>query len=140
MPVSSTVITQKMNETELKINKLAQGLIPFEEGLAWYDESDAEFRNKIMKVLDLCIYQSHPTNEDIEEGIKESGLKETYSPCVLVRKKPFNDVRQKVLNMPEPDLRRSFILFLSIFGAADKHRRETLCKGGCTHEWHNIGL
>ncbi|MBU2569018.1 MAG: hypothetical protein KJ725_03085 [Gammaproteobacteria bacterium] len=129
-----------MNEAELKINKLAQGLLPLDDGLAWYDESDTESRNKIMKALDLCIFQSHPTNEDIEEGIKNSGLKETYSPCVLVRNKPFNDARKKVLNMPEPDRRRSFILFLSIFGVADKRRRETQCKGGCSHEWHNIGL
>ena len=129
-----------MNETELKINKLAQGLITLDEGLSWYDESDAESRNKIMRALDLCIFQSHPTNEDIEKGIKNSGLKESYSPCVLVRKKPFNEVRQKVLNMSEPDQRRSFILFLSIFSVADKRRRETQCKGGCAHEWHNIGL
>lgn len=129
-----------MNETELKINKLAQELIPLEEGLAWYDEADSESRNKIMKALDLCIFQSHPTKEDIEKGIEKSGLKETYSPCVLIRKKPLNEARQKVLNMPSLDKRRGFVLFLSIFGVADKRRRETQCKGGCTHEWHNIGL
>jgi hypothetical protein len=129
-----------MNETELKINKIAQDFLPLVEGLAWYDEADSDLRNKIMRALDLCIFQSHPTKEDIEKGIKKSGLKETYSPCVLVRKKPFNEARQKVLNMPKLDQRRGFILFLSIFGVADKRRRETQCKGGCTHDWHNIGL
>ena len=129
-----------MNETELKINKIAQGLISLDEGLAWYDESEADSRNEIMKALDLCIFQSHPTKEDVEKGIKKSGLKETYSPCVLARIKPFNEARQKLLNMPEPDRRRGFILFLSIFSVADKRRRETCCKDGCAHEWHNIGL
>ena len=129
-----------MNETELKINKIAQGLISLGEGLAWYDESDSHSRNEIMKALDLCLFQSHPTQEDVEKGIKKSGLKATYSPCVLARKKPLNEARQKVLNLPEPDRRRGFILFLSIFSVADKRRRKTQCKDGCAHEWHNIEL
>jgi len=129
-----------MRESELKINKLAQGLIPLEEGLEWYDISDAEYRENIMRALDLCVYQSHPTVEDIEEGIKLSGLKETYSPCVLVRKKHFNEARNKIIHMPELDQRRGFILLLSIFSVADERRRKTQCKGGCDHEWHNIRL
>lgn len=129
-----------MNDRELNINKIAQGILTLNEGLEWFDESTPEYRNKIMHSLDLCIYQSHPTTEDIEEGIKNSNLKETYSPCVLIRKKPFNEVRQKILKMPELDLRRGFILLLSVFGVADKRRRETHCKEGCTHDWHNISL
>jgi len=129
-----------MRDSELKINKLAQGLIPLEEGLEWYDNSGAEDRESLMRALDLCVSQSHPTKEDIEKGIKLSGLKETYSPCVLVQKKHFNEARNNIIHMPELDQRRGFILLLSIFGVADERRRETQCKGGCTHEWHNIGL
>ena len=109
-----------------------------DEGLSWFDQSNPIERKDIMKSLDLCIFQSHPTPEDIEEGIKCSGLKETYSPCVLIRKKPFNEVRQKILRMAELDQRRAFVLLISVFGAADKRRRETQCKDGCSHEWHNL--
>ena len=129
-----------MNERELKINKISQGLISLEDGLVWFDNATEDYRSKIMRDLDICVWQSHPTPDDIESGIKHSGLKDTYSPCVLIRKKPFNEVRQKILKMPLIDLRRSFILLLSVFSVADKKRRDTQCIGGCTHEWHNIGL
>jgi hypothetical protein len=129
-----------MNERELKINQIAQGLVSLADGLEWFDDATADFRVEIMRSLDSCIFQSHPTFDDIEQGIKKSGLKESYSPCVLIRKKPFNQVRQKILEMPELDLRRAFILLISVFSVADLRRRETYCKGGCTHDWHNIGL
>ena len=127
-----------MNERLLRINKIAQRMISFEEGVQWFDEAAFEYRDKIMQALDICVWQSHPTVEDIEEGIRMSGLKETFSPCVLIRKKPFNEVRQKILKMRELDQRRGFILLLSVFSVADKRRRETECVNGCTHEWHNI--
>ena len=129
-----------MNERLLRINKIAQRMISFEEGVQWFDEAASEYRGKIMQALDICVWQSHPTVEDIEEGIRISGLKETYSPCVLIRKKPFNEVRQRILRMRELDQRRGFILLLSVFSVADKRRRETECVNGCTHEWHNIEL
>jgi uncharacterized protein DUF5958 len=127
-----------MNERVLTINKVAQGLISRDEGLVWFDEADLELRLEIMKSLDLCIYQSHPNKDDIEEGIALSGLKETYSPCVLIRKKPFNEARAKVLRMPKLDQHRAFNLFLSVFTVADTRRRNTECEGRCNHEWHNL--
>lgn len=129
-----------MNERELKINQIAQGLMSLEDGLKWFDGVTADSRADIMRSLDLCIFQSHPSIDDIEQGIKKSGLKESYSPCVLIRKKPFNQVRQKILEMPALDLRRGFILLISVFSVADSRRRMTQCKGECGHDWHNIGL
>lgn len=127
-----------MNERELKINAIAQGILSLDEGLKWFDGESAASRADIMRSLDLCVFQSHPSIDDIEMGIKKSGLKESYSPCVLIRNKPFNQVRQKILSMPEVDLRRSFILLISVFSVADSRRRDTQCKDGCTHDWHNI--
>jgi hypothetical protein len=129
-----------MNERELKINEIAQGLVSLDEGLKWFDGETVDSRADIMRSLDLCVFQSHPSIDDIEQGIKKSGLEESYSPCVLIRKKPLNQVGQKILEMPELDLRRSFILLISVFSVADLRRRETQCKDGCTHDWHNIGL
>ena len=127
-----------MNETEIAINKIAQGIIPIEDGMEWFASASDETKSEIMRALDLCIFQSHPNKEDIENGIAKSGLKETYSPCVLIRKKPFNDVRQKVLNMSGLDQMRSFKLLINVFGVADERRRNEQCIGGCTHDWHNL--
>ena len=127
-----------MRSHELKINRLAQGAEPIEEGDAWFNESSPEQRLEILRSLDACIGQSHPTEEDIKVGMAESGLKDTYSPCALVLQKPFNLARQKALSMEGLDQERAFKLFLFIFSVADRLRRETQCKGGCTHEWHNL--
>lgn len=91
-----------------------------------------------MRALDKCISPSHPNHEDIENGIVRSGLKTTYSFCVLIRKKLFNEVRQKVLNMTGLDQYRSFVLLISVFSEADKRRKNEQCIDGCTHEWHNM--
>ena len=127
-----------MNVHEISINKIAQGIIPLEQGMEWFQSSNDETRIKIMKTLDLCIYQSHPSKEDIEKGIELSGLKTTYSPCVIIRVKPFNEVRQKVLRMSGIDQIRSFKLFVNIFSVADARRRKEQCVNGCTHDWHNL--
>lgn len=111
---------------------------PIEEGIAWFNESGPEQREDILRALNMCIFQSHPTEEDIKDGIAESGLKETYSPCVLVLRKPFNLARQKAMSLTGLDQERAFRLFLFIFSVADRRRRETQCKGGCSHDWHNL--
>ncbi|MDH5547969.1 MAG: DUF5958 family protein [Gammaproteobacteria bacterium] len=126
-----------MNDRELTINKIAQNLISVDDGLKWFEDSDENQKMDIMRSLDMCIFQSHPTVEDIDLGMQNSGLKETYSPCVLIRSKPFNEARQKVLSMTGLDQYRAFQLFVAIFAAADNRRREMECKGGCSHEWHN---
>ena len=40
--------------------------------------------------------------------------------------------------LTETELRKSFIIMLSIFKIADTYRRETECKNACNHEWHNL--
>lgn len=67
-----------------------------------------------------------------------SRLRDTYSPCVVVLRKHFNEARQKVLSMSELDQRRAFQLFVSIFAVADARRRTVQCRDGRTHEWHHL--
>ena len=127
-----------MNDRELKINQIAQGLVSMEDGLKWFNDASPEQRVEIMRSLDLCVFQSHPTEDDIEKGIKKSGLKQTYTPCVLILKKPLDQAREQIMSLADLDLRRSFVLLISVFSVADSRRRETECKGQCSHEWHNM--
>lgn len=127
-----------MSPDTIYLNRLAQGTIPISEGMTWFSSLNQDERSKVMLSLNLCIHQSHPTKDDIELGIANSKLKDTYSPCVLIRKKHFNLVRQKVLNFTGLDQERAFELFLHVFSVADTRRRTEICKGKCTHEWHNL--
>lgn len=127
-----------MHPTERKLNEIAQGLLPWDDGLRWFDTSDADGRTAIMRALYMCISQAHPTIDDIENGVEKSGLKRSYTPCVLLLGQPFNVAREKVMTLGGLDQRRAFIPFLSVFAVADLRRRTTQCQDGCTHEWHNL--
>jgi len=127
-----------MKQAELQINKIAQGFIEFNDGIKWFAACSLESKNEILLSLSVFLAQVHPAWEEIEAGIKSSGLKSTVTPCVLMIKKSFKDALAQILKLPENEWEKSFILWISIFRVADKRRRETECFNGCTHEWHNI--
>ncbi|WP_370592245.1 DUF5958 family protein [Reinekea sp. G2M2-21] len=127
-----------MKANELQINKLAQGLIPIEVGLKWFASSTDAQKLEIMGSLDLCVSQSHPTSEEIIKGTGLSGLRPTYTPCVIVSSRPFREARSKLKQLRGIDQDRAFSLLLAIFSLADQRRRESDCREGCVHEWHNL--
>lgn len=59
--------------------------------------------------------QSKPKSEDIEPAIVNSGLKPTFTPCILLKKGVANHNLQKLENLPENELMKSFVLLLSLF-------------------------
>jgi hypothetical protein len=127
--------TRTLNALEVKVNKIAQEKISMEEAEKWFKKSNNIKKKEILKVLKLCLHQSHPSHEEIERGIKESGLKETYTPCVLMKKKKnLNEAIFKTYSLPEKEWMKTFALWIKIFSIADKRRRETDCKNGCSHE------
>ena len=127
-----------MDEYEVTLNKIAQGQISKESGVKWFSLFSEIEQREVLGTLNRCIHQSHPDPSEIEIGIIESGLKETYTPCVIMRANNFNNARQKILNLPRNEWIKAFTLWLCIFTIADTRRRETDCKGGCEHWWHNL--
>ena len=127
-----------MNEFELTINKISQSYITKEDGLAWFLNSSEDDRKSILENLNLCLHQSHPYESEIEEGIFSSGLKETYTPCAILRSNSFSNARLKTLNLPPHEWVKIFTLWITIFSIADTRRRKTECRDGCDHYWHNL--
>jgi len=75
-----------MNEIEIKINKIAQDFIEINSGIQWFEEQDSSEKKKIIRTLNLFIQQSHPRRDEIDAAIQDSGLKETFTPCVIIKK------------------------------------------------------
>jgi len=121
----------------IKINQAAQELITLEEFFTWFDASDATSKNRTMMFLDLCLWQSHPTDEEIEEGIHLSGLKQTYTPVVIIRKNNLTVARNKLQALPEHEWKKVLTLMLHIFSVADM-RRKKACGDDCSHWWHAL--
>ena len=127
-----------MNYREIKINRIAQGIISFEEGFLWFESANKYYQQKILQDLNVFLQHTHPRPNEIETGIQLSGLKTTYTPCVLILKKPIKDALAKIMLLPQDEWKKAFILLMSIFGVADLRRRNTQCKDGCSHAWHDL--
>jgi hypothetical protein len=123
---------------EWKINFFSQNLSLREEAIYWFMGFSVDKRAKILNSLGSFIIQAHPSVSDIEHAIKVSGLKENYTPCVLIKKQTLNLQLSKIIHLPESEQRRSFVLLLTLLHFADKRRKDTFCKDGCTHWWHNL--
>ncbi len=127
-----------MTEIEININKYAKESLTHTEIMDWFDMFDLSQKREIQEILIMCMEQAHPTREMINKAILSAPIKETMTPVVLFKTKSFKIAINKIKVLPDSELRKSFIIMLNIFKIADTYRRETECKNGCGHEWHNI--
>jgi hypothetical protein len=109
-------------EDEILINKYGQDLISADELLKNFSVYDLLSKGVYLRELLGLIVQSKPKDEDIELAIKESGLKPTFTPCVLLQKGVANHHLQKIVELPEVELSKAFVLLLSLFKVAYSRR------------------
>jgi hypothetical protein len=109
-------------EQKILINQYGQDLVHIDILVSLFTEMDKNLQKAFfVDFLDL-IQQSKPRDEDIEVAIIESKLKPTYTPCIMLKKGVANHNLQKIINLPENELRKVFILFLSLFKIAYSRR------------------
>ena len=122
----------------MQINLYAQNKLSRIEAVNWFESLDKNTKHNTLTRLYWYIINTSPTKEEIDISIANSGLKKTYTPIVLILKD--NNPLPRILELPENEYKKSFILLLEVFKTADTRRRNEECKGLCTHEWHNIKL
>lgn len=111
-------------DTEILINQYGQVLIDEERIMQLFDSFDTDSRNTFFTELLNLILQSKPKDEDIEVAIFNSGLKSTFTPCVLLRKGVENHHLEKLIKLPENELNKVFKLLMNLFKIAYKRRFE----------------
>lgn len=122
---STHVNTFRMNrEDEILVNKYGQSLILIEQLTDKFSLLDLPQKELFLNDILYLIMQSKPKDEDIEPAIKESKLKSTYTPCVLIKKGVANHNLQKLLKLPENELNKVLVLLLTLFKIAYKRRFE----------------
>jgi len=130
---------ENMNSYELMINRLAQGLIPIDDGIDWFKEMGTMRRGYVLEALAMCCGQAHPLPSEVEPAIAAAGLKPTFTPCVMLKKATLPArALSRIVRLPSDENEKAFRVLLALFSIADKRRRETACKDGCYHEWHNL--
>jgi len=127
-----------MTEIELNINKFAQNKLTDSEIIDWFNHFDLSQQKMVCDKLAMFLQQSHPSKDLIDLGIKTAPIKDSMTPVVLFRTQTLKNAINKIEKLPDSELSKSFVVMLNIFKIADTHRRETECKNGCTHEWHNL--
>jgi hypothetical protein len=111
-------------ENEILINKFGQDLVNVESILKVFDVEMFSQKKLILNDLIFLVIQSKAKDEDINQAIKESKLKESYTPCVLLKKGVANHNLQKLISLPDSELEKTFILLLHLYRIAYKRRFE----------------
>lgn len=109
-------------EDEILVNKFGQGLVTIEQLTEDFRLLEMIKKKEFINELLFLIMQSKPRNEDIEPVIVNSGLKSTFTPCVLLKKGVVNHNLEKITNLPENELTKAFVLLLNLFKIAYMRR------------------
>ncbi|WP_281234996.1 DUF5958 family protein [Flavobacterium gelatinilyticum] len=132
-----------MNKQELLINKTAQDKIDFKLGLqSLLEDADYNFEN-LFTTLRYYIINAIPNKTDYsseayQRALNTIPLKPTYTPIVILKTYPTKIAFQKLANLPADENKKTITSLLWIFKITDTERRNTECKNGCGHFWHEL--
>ena len=120
----------------LYLNQIAQGVVPLNEALDAYRVLPPSERSDAIRRLSLMVHESHPRPAEITDAIRASGLKPTFTPCImLVAGSSTYGQLSRIAGLPDDELDKAFVLLMQLFQIADSRRRES-CGDSCYHWWH----
>ena len=132
-----------MNNVERIINEIAQNKIEFDKGCnTLLNDKDFDFAT-IFNYLRNYIFNSIPekinyNTETYQNAIKTITLKLIFTPIVILKSFETKIAFNKLQKIIENEGEKAITALLWIFKQTDTERRNTECKNGCGHEWHNI--
>ncbi|MEW2134856.1 DUF5958 family protein [Streptomyces sp. NPDC005435] len=122
-------------EAERLVNEIAQDLRTLDAGVDWFSGLAPARREEVLRQVAEYAMQAHITAADGRAGVTRSGVKPTANPSVMICMDP---PRYGFASLPPAEHVKAFRVLVSVFAVADTRRRETYCKGACTHAWHNL--
>lgn len=132
-----------MNQPEELINKIAQDKIDFNIGLNLLLKDEQYSFENIFNTLRNYIINSisdkeNYNSEAYQKAISTIPLKPTYTPIVILKTYPTKIALSKLPLLPKSENIKTITALLWIFKITDTERRNTECKNGCGHFWHQI--
>lgn len=129
---------ENISDIDRTLNLIVQGKMI--EGYIgeWFMALPAETKQAILfRIVFLCL-QAGATDQDAKNAIIASGLKKTYTPCILLSVGNIKMQLSKIVNLPESEWLKAYKLIMALMKIADDRRRNTECRNGCTHWWHQL--
>ena len=124
---------------EIQLNRIAQGMMPVKEGVAWFEGLSPDDQRAVLRTLAFMTEQAHPHSAEVPVAIEEAGLKATFTPCVIVLRARLPEKGcVRLPSLPRHEWSKSFRLMLALFTLADRRRWKISCQNGCMHPWHNL--
>ncbi|APU96359.1 hypothetical protein K2F45_07090 [Sphingobacterium siyangense] len=120
-------------EDQILVNRFGQGLIAIDQLTTGFRLLELMTKKKFLNELLFLIMQSKPEEGDIEPAIIKSDLKSTFIPCVLLKKGVANHNLKKIINLPEYELTKAFVLLLNLFKVA--YERRFINEKDNPHKW-----
>jgi hypothetical protein len=131
-----------LKDIEMLINKIAQDKIDFHLGLHILLEEDYSFK-ELFNTLHNYIINSIPNKTDYnseayQRAINSIPLKPTFTPIIILKSFSTKIAFNKLASLPENENKKVITSLLWIFKITDTERRNTECKNGCGHFWHEL--
>lgn len=122
------------------INKIAQDKLDFKIGLQQLLKYDFQ---ELFVTLNNYIINAIPDKTDYNTDAYQNALatiplKPTYTPIVILKTYPTKIALSKLPLLPKNENIKTITALLWIFKITDTKRRNTECKNGCGHSWHEI--
>ncbi|TRX38886.1 hypothetical protein FNW52_02245 [Flavobacterium sp. ZT3R18] len=131
-----------MDNTEGFINKIAQNEIDFNEGINQLLLDENFNFDELFTILKNYIFNSIPNKDTYEnvaykKAINSIPLKQNCTPIVILNNFETKIAFNKLSSLSDSEYQKTIISLVWIFKITDTERRNTECKDGCKHYWHN---
>lgn len=137
--MGTSPFSQALSPDAKMLNRVAQGRLPFSEAVRWFESLPNAEQSGWLRTIAFMCHQAHPHRDEVVRAILLSGLKHTFTPCVMIATaaRP-EDALDLVAELPADERPKAFRMMFALYCVADTRRRQTQCKDGCSHEWHNF--
>jgi hypothetical protein len=137
--MSTSPFSMALSSDAKMLNRVAQGRLPFADAVRWFESLSEPEQQPWLKTIALMCHQSHPHRGEIERAITLAELKPTFTPCVMLQAEVQPEhALDRIAALPPDERQKAFRLMFGLYCIADTRRRQTQCKNGCSHEWHNF--
>lgn len=123
-------------EDRIQLNRWAAAPEHKSGASTWFEAKSREVWADILRETGMMAVQAGCKPSDVDAACLLFQLKASWTPCVLMGKGSPKSQLAKVLGLPDSEARRGFMLLLGLLAIADRRRRNTRCRGQCTHWWH----